>query len=63
MVLEVCNRTPKKHILQKNWIISQPLHCYGCNMPKYKFLSEVCFGMIFSNFAFDIMDTYGHNGM
>jgi hypothetical protein len=30
---------------------------------KYKFLSEVCFGMIFLYFAIDIMDIYGPNGM
>ena len=29
----------------------------------YKFLSEVCFEMIFSYFAIDIMDIYGPNGM
>jgi hypothetical protein len=30
---------------------------------KYKLLSEVCFGMIFSYFAIDILDIYGPNGM
>jgi hypothetical protein len=41
--------TPKKPILQKNWITKK--------------MSEVCFGMIFSYFAIDIMDIYGPKGM
>jgi hypothetical protein len=35
----------------------------GATCLKYKFLSKVCFGMIFSYFAIDIMDIYGLKGM
>jgi hypothetical protein len=64
MVLKVCNRTPKKPILQKklDYIIAIALIRVATCL-KYKFLSEVCFGMIFSYFAIDIMDIYGPKGM
>ena len=35
----------------------------GATFLKYKFLSDVCFGMIFSYFAIDIIDIYGPRGM
>ena len=35
----------------------------GATCLKHKFLSEVCFGMIFLYFTIDIIDIYGHEGM
>jgi hypothetical protein len=35
----------------------------GATFLKYEFLSEVCFEMIFSYFAIDIMDIYGPKSM
>jgi hypothetical protein len=64
MVLKVFNRTQKKTYFTKklDYIIAIAL-IRGATCLKYKFLSEVCFGMIFSYFAIDIMDIYGPKGM
>jgi hypothetical protein len=63
MVLKVCNKTQKKTYFTKklNYIAIALIRVGTCL--KYKFLSEVCFRMIFSYFAIDIMDSYGPKGM
>jgi hypothetical protein len=46
--LRVCNRTTNKPILQKkNYYIIAIALIRSATCLKYKFLSEVCFGMIF----------------